>query len=84
MLHNELVINITFYTDPVFNVELFLAKQRLFWVPKVKKFAKQFSLGIFNEQHLQCCYVGYYLIRLSEIGVAMLELIGLCFLNSRL
>jgi hypothetical protein len=33
-VRNELVIDMTFYTDPVLNVELFFAKQRLFWVHK--------------------------------------------------
>ena len=46
MLDNELVIEMTFYTDPVFNVELFFAKQQLFWVLKVIFLAKHFSLKI--------------------------------------
>ena len=63
MLDNELVIDMTFYTDPVLNVELFFVKQRLFWVLKVILLAKHFSLGISKEQHLQCCYAGYHLIQ---------------------
>ncbi len=51
----DIDINMTFYTDPVFNVELFFAKQRLFWLLKVILLAKQFSFGALIKQHLQCC-----------------------------
>jgi hypothetical protein len=46
MLDNDSVIEMTFYTDPVFNVELFFAKQQLLWVLKVILLVKHFSLEI--------------------------------------
>ena len=32
----------TFYTDPVYNVNFFFAKQRLFWILKVIFFGENF------------------------------------------